>query len=214
MMRTNLVQTYILLSCLCLWVLTLDTAPADAYDFTCNLYCYHGGTCRHGSGKFGSTNSQKNSKYAGISDEETAKLPFEQVRHEQGMYCTCPIGYTGLQCEIKYVVCPRDNHTCFNGSTCRKEVSGNNEVYFRCECDPDGSVMDADYAGKYCEHIATVFCEEKGMEMGQSYCTNGGKVSQNTALHNIVSAFLLFLRDVSADVDIVSFFCFVCFSSL
>ena len=165
-------------SILVLACLVLLQAAVDGYDFTCNLYCYNGGTCRHGSGKFGSLNSQTNSKYAGLTEDETKELPFEQVRHEQGMFCTCPIGYTGLQCEIKYVVCPRDDHTCFNGSTCRKEVaSDTNEVYFRCECDPDGSVMDADYAGKFCEHIATVFCEEKGVTMGNSFCTNGGKVS-------------------------------------
>lgn len=148
----------------------------SAYDFTCNLYCYHGGTCRHGHGKFGSHNSQTESKYAGISDEETAQLPFEQVHHEQGMFCTCPVGYTGLQCEIKLVVCGRDDHTCFNGSTCAKERSGEGEIYYRCECDPKESVMDAPYAGKYCEHIATVFCDGHGISMGQSFCTNGGKV--------------------------------------
>jgi hypothetical protein len=140
-----------------------------AFDWHCNFYCYNGGSCRHGHGKFGS--------YAGIEDGAAEELPFEQVHHENGMYCVCPVGYTGLQCEIKYVVCGDDDHTCFNGSNCKKERAGlDGTVYYRCECDPDGSVMDAAYAGKYCEHIATTFCTGNGMEHGTSYCTNGGKV--------------------------------------
>jgi hypothetical protein len=65
-----------------------------AYDWNCNLFCYNGGECYHGKGKFG--------KYAGVDDDAT--LPFEDLEHLNGMFCACPKGYTGLQCEIKFVV--------------------------------------------------------------------------------------------------------------
>ena len=141
----------------------------DAYDWTCNLFCYNKGVCRHGHGKFGA--------YGGFGNSQIDDTPFEKELHDNGMYCTCPVGYTGLQCEIKYVTCGRDDHTCFNGSACVKERSSDNgQVFYRCECDAEGSVMDAPYAGKYCEHIATSFCEMgDGFSHGTSYCTNGGK---------------------------------------
>ena len=149
------------------WLLTfvLSFQSTSAYDFHCNLYCYNGGECRHGHGKFGS--------YSGVDEEE--ELPWEKVRHENGMYCICPVGYTGLQCEIKFVVCGQDDHTCFNGSRCKKDHSGLGESYWRCECDADNSVMTAAYAGKFCEHESTVFCHGE-QNKGTSFCTNGGKV--------------------------------------
>ncbi|VEU43783.1 unnamed protein product [Pseudo-nitzschia multistriata] len=155
-----------------LLVAAIGTGTASAYDWTCNLYCYNKGVCRHGHGKFGA--------YAGI-DSEIDDLPFEQELHENGMYCTCPKGYTGLQCEIKFVTCGRDSHTCFNGSACVKERSTDTgEAFYRCACDAEGSIMDAPYAGKYCEHIATVFCDGggDGFEHGSAFCTNGGRCRQ------------------------------------
>lgn len=152
----------------------VTSTTVTSYDWRCNLYCYNGGSCRHGHGKFGS--------YNGITDGIADELPFEQVKQVNGMFCTCPVGYTGLQCEIKYVVCGDDNlsRTCFNGSTCKKERAGlTGETYYRCECDTAESVMDAEYAGEFCEHIATVFCNKDG-EHGTSYCTNGGKVRRFT----------------------------------
>lgn len=149
-------------------MLARNSGVVDAYDWTCNLFCYNKGVCRHGHGKFGA--------YAGI--DLTEELPFEKELHDNGMYCTCPEGYTGLQCEIKYVTCGRDDHTCFNGSSCVKEHSSNNgNVFYRCECDLKESVMTAAYAGKYCEHISTVFCGggSDGFSHSTSFCTNGGK---------------------------------------
>ncbi|MGK3740902.1 MAG: hypothetical protein ACI90V_007752 [Bacillariaceae sp.] len=149
--------------------MTTNFIVVDAYDWTCNLFCYNDGVCRHGHGKFGS--------YTGDAESTIDELAFEKEFHDNGMYCTCPVGYTGLQCEIKYVVCGRDDHTCFNGSACVKERSSNTgQVFYRCECDSNESIMDAPYAVKYCEHIATVFCEKgDGFTHGTSYCTNGGK---------------------------------------
>jgi hypothetical protein len=162
-------QSYsLILLVLAVAILSETMGVVDAYEWTCNLFCYNKGACRYGHGKFGA--------YNGI-DSQTDELPFEQELHDNGMYCTCPVGFTGLQCEIKYVTCGRDNHTCFNGSACVKERSSNDgNVFYRCECDVTESVMDAPYAGKYCEHIATSFCDgDDGFSHGSSFCTNGGR---------------------------------------
>lgn len=152
-----------------LLVLLLPVATWATYDWNCNLHCFHDGECRHGKGKFGS--------YAGVDESEV--LPWDrEVEPGVGMYCACPVGYTGLQCEIAMKVCGNDEHTCFNGAACAKETDKDNKMWWRCECDVAESVLDANYAGKYCEHIATVFCNKKSGDIGleQSlYCTNGGK---------------------------------------
>jgi len=155
----------------------------DAYDWTCNLFCHNKGVCRHGSGKFGAYGGIGFGVGDGSDSQEVEDLTFENELHDNGMYCTCPAGFTGLQCEIKYVTCGRDDHTCHNGSACVKERSSDTgEVFYRCECDTEGSVMDAPYAQKYCEHIATVFCEMgDGFQYGTSYCTNGGKCKPRVA---------------------------------
>jgi len=157
----------------------IGTASASAYDWNCNLFCYNKGVCRHGNGSFGS--------YAGEgNNNDLSALPaFEDepqgARSQDGMYCTCPVGYTGLQCEIKLVTCGRDSHTCHNGSACVKERSTEgNIVFYRCECDAKESVMAAPYAEKYCQHISTIFCDNNsgngnGFSHGTSFCTNGGK---------------------------------------
>ena len=171
MTRMIFAQSYSFVLLLAISIASGNTGVVNAYDWACNLFCYNKGVCRHGHGKFGS--------YAGINSM-TEELPFEKELHDDGMYCTCPEGYTGLQCEIKYVTCGRDDHTCFNGSRCIKERSSNNgNIFYRCECDVEESVMDAPYAGKYCEHIATIFCEGgDGFSHGSSFCTNGGKCKE------------------------------------
>jgi hypothetical protein len=133
---------------LCL-ISALLAQSVSAYDFRCNLFCYNGGECRHGHGKFGS--------YSGIDDDE--EMPWEKVKHDNGMYCICPPGYTGLHCEIKMVVCGSDDHTCFNGSRCKKDFSGMGESFWRCECDPKESVMTASY-GELLAFISCLKCVE------------------------------------------------------
>ena len=59
-----------------------------AFDFNCNLHCFNEGKCQHGKGKFGS--------YGNVDSEN----PWDSDSHVEGMFCSCPSGTTGLQCEI------------------------------------------------------------------------------------------------------------------
>ncbi len=155
-----------------LWLSLFPVSSWATYDWKCNLHCFNGGECRHGKGKFGS--------YAGVDESE--ELPWERTTDPgTGMYCACPVGYTGLQCEIAMKLCPNEEHMCFNGSVCAKETSSDGTAWWRCECDAEASVMTASYAVKYCEHIATVFCNRAGGDFGyeqMSFCTNGGKCKE------------------------------------
>jgi hypothetical protein len=140
-----------------------------SYNWNCNLHCFNDGTCMHGKGKFGS--------FAGL--EETTGLPFAQEDQIDGMFCSCPVGFTGLQCEIKFVVCGadgKDEHTCFNGSDCKKDRNEAGKVFYRCECDAAQSDLTSHvYAGQFCEHESTVFCVQNKAELsGESFCVNGG----------------------------------------
>lgn len=156
------------------WLLVLlpaATWAADVgYNWKCNLYCYQGGECHHGKTKFGS--------YTDV-EEDTTGLPWENANTHgaAGMYCSCPAGYTGLQCEIAMKVCGENEHTCFNGSACAKETDMDGKTWWRCECDVENSVLTDRYAQKYCDHISTTFCNKNSNNLGSgnSYCKNGGQ---------------------------------------
>jgi hypothetical protein len=139
------------------------------YDWNCNLFCYNNGECFHGKGRFGSSEN--------VGDE----TPWEAKTHLNGMYCKCPRGYTGLQCEISVKVCGlsgnNDDRYCNNGSECHKDKDGDGMIYYHCECDEE-TVYDAPYVAKFCEHISTIFCNHNPNDYtyaSSSFCVNGGK---------------------------------------
>lgn len=164
---------YTMRSLLSLLLLLPVSTWGAGYDWTCNLHCFNGGECRHGKGKFGS--------YAGV-DESADALPWDrEVQPGVGMYCGCPVGYSGLQCEIAMKVCGEGEQTCFNGSACAKETDKDGKAWWRCECDVDASVLEASYAEKYCEKIGMVFCNRAEGDVGyeqMSYCANGSKCKE------------------------------------
>ncbi|OEU20618.1 hypothetical protein FRACYDRAFT_259610 [Fragilariopsis cylindrus CCMP1102] len=71
--------------------------------------------------------------------------------HQSGMHCDCPIGWTGLFCDIKYDSCTSNNqahHECYNGAECMigllEDQYGNEQLF--CDCNSING-----YVGKYCE---------------------------------------------------------------
>jgi len=169
-------------------VAALMPAQTAAYDWSCNLYCYNGGTCTHGTGKFGSY--QKILEDANQKNKETTNGELDDVfgddepkTHVERMYCECPMFYTGLQCEIKLTECP-DSQKCFNGKHCKKGKTNkeSERPFFHCECDAaetDFTLHEKDSL-KYCDHISRKFCDvrdDAGSSTGgsDSYCTNGAR---------------------------------------
>jgi len=145
------------------------------YDWKCNLFCYNGGQCLHGKGKFG--------QYTDTSSTP-APLPWDRtVQPGLGMYCACPSGFSGMQCELAMEVCTANSMICFNGQACTHATDMNGKSWFYCGCDVQHSDMKAPYAEKYCEKISTVFCNKGSGDIGsgsKSYCTNGGKCKKKT----------------------------------
>jgi len=52
-------------------------------------------------------------------------LPVLAKKHENGMYCSCPSGFTGLKCEVDISHCHLhdgpNNHFCLNGVPCNPD---------------------------------------------------------------------------------------------
>lgn len=92
-----------------------------------------------------------------------------------GMHCTCPEFYTGIQCEFSYDSCnDKNQHVCYHGGTCQAggvDEYGNTEHYCDCSSAKD-AVTKNPYVGKYCE-LATVATCDSDIEPN-SFCFNGG----------------------------------------
>merc|ERR1711935_376104 len=107
--------------------------------------------------------------------------PWDSNSHVEGMYCSCPSGSTGLQCEISLLGCRTKengfNHTCDNGMECKLDKNGEGHSFYHCECDKD-TVFESPYVEKYCEHISTVYCGHNKNDdsfASSQFCANGGK---------------------------------------
>jgi hypothetical protein len=138
----------------------------------CALTCENGGSCRFG--------------VKGYKDSiEALNLHMHAMKHEDGMYCSCPDGYTGLKCEVKIDHCPdngsgAENQFCLNGVPCSPDDDGttsSNLVVekFGCQCDGAASEAALPLAGRFCEFAVTEFCSSNSMRHSHSFCTNGGK---------------------------------------
>lgn len=84
--------------------------------------------------------------------------------HGTTEHCVCPTGYSGLSCEVPTQLCPDGIHVCFHGSVCVYE-----EEKYKCDCD------ETDTAGLFCQHKATVECNNGGVE----FCVNSGECTDD-----------------------------------
>jgi len=97
-------------------------------------------------------------------------LEWHKVQQQDGMYCKCPDGWTGLLCDVPFLVCD-GHHYCYNRGRCVPDLEGHfggDELFCNCEnaYDEDGN----QYVGKYCEQTASEKCDAAGV----SFCLNDG----------------------------------------
>jgi hypothetical protein len=148
--------------------LALCTTMGSANDNpACILMCHNEGKCHMGRAEFG---------YASEMDEED-ETPYANRDPSTEMYCSCPEGFAGIDCEI--VLMPCEGNTCSNGEECINTQNDNGGLYQHCECDPENTDFRAVYSTHFCRQIATSYCiaqpESSGAAGRNHFCTNGGR---------------------------------------
>lgn len=138
--------------------------PTKSQPEQCTLDCENGGQCKFGTKDHGDSTK-------GVS------AFFSWGKEIEGMHCVCPKGYAGLTCGVKMEACG-DFH-CFHGSKCKEEDGKKH-----CDCNKARKEDGTRYAGRFCEHGATSFCDaiEKAVEGaagGSAFCTNNGVCKTN-----------------------------------
>jgi len=103
------------------------------YHIDCNLKCMNGGTCFHGD-------APSTTLYDDLN-LELQKLP----DHVFNIYCICPDGFTGPQCETKIDICGDSEHHCLNNGKCVRD-----DDEYTCKCI---TTANAIFSGKYCEDV-------------------------------------------------------------
>lgn len=132
-----------------------EVSPDARIHDECDLDCKNGGECFFGQSP--------------IIDEYEKDLYMDGLDFLlDNKHCRCPPGYVGLRCEIRYEKCGENEHYCLHGSGC---VSDND--MWTCDCESASTLLSTAYAGEYCEHAATEFCEGPGAHQ-RSFCTNHG----------------------------------------
>jgi len=124
----------------------------------CDLYCQNGGICSNGIKSY-------DGKAAELVDHFRANLNFDN-----NMYCICPKGFTGPQCETQTSSC--GNTECLNGGKCKITQW---DEYFFCDCSIDDD-QEVSYAGNHCQSESTTYCESPtGFNQEDFFCTNNGE---------------------------------------
>jgi len=150
--------------------------PEDTYglhcewtvDTPCDLDCKNGGACKIGIKDFTSMQEYGLNIEAYLGGQE-----------QYGEHCVCPAGFSGVTCEVEDVVlCGKG--ICFNGAECVQTVSLDGSTVYNefCRCNNDGDTGTS-YAGKFCEHQSTAFCDAPyGHSPDEYFCVNGGQCPQ------------------------------------
>ena len=99
-----------------------------------------------------------------------------QTNTDDFEHCTCPVGYTGLTCDVEVKTCGKGEHLCLHGSTC---VAKGDK--FSCDCDAAFTGLHK-FGGEYCQHKSTEICTPDGKPgIGKNnfaFCVNNGKCKE------------------------------------
>jgi hypothetical protein len=143
-----------------------DKAPAGTVEgskdkTSCGLNCVNGGECRIGRTGDGVDQSSVDKSGTG---------------NKQGHYCFCQTGYTGIYCEIKFVLCESAADSCFNGERCKRDVDDRGKEYHHCECDTDPAVSNlaSSFAGRFCQRSSIIYCDDNKRDDAAMFCANSG----------------------------------------
>ena len=88
-----------------------ETISVATVDPTCPLDCKGDGVCFRGNADFSKFTATEHS------------MPFLTDTNQNGYYCQCPPGRTGLLCERQFESCGDGLHFCFHGGKYRIGVS-------------------------------------------------------------------------------------------
>eukprot|EP00550_Attheya_septentrionalis_P007380 CAMPEP_0198295474 /NCGR_PEP_ID=MMETSP1449-20131203/27820_1 /TAXON_ID=420275 /ORGANISM="Attheya septentrionalis, Strain CCMP2084" /LENGTH=565 /DNA_ID=CAMNT_0043995795 /DNA_START=146 /DNA_END=1843 /DNA_ORIENTATION=- len=131
---------------------------------SCELKCEHGGYCRNGM------------KHYGQVGKYSSRISALNQTHHHFEHCACPIGFTGVKCEIVLDLCGKSaEHVCLHGSTCQ-EINDEHG----CDC-LLGQTASEKQAGEFCESVGTSICLMGVPNMNHksnAFCTNGGACKQ------------------------------------
>jgi hypothetical protein len=104
-------------------------------DIGCSLQCLNGGQCNR---------SERTNPASPSADKKK-----QSNRVQDDSHCSCPTGYTGVLCEIKYHLCEGDVHTCFNGEDCIRNFDDRGKTFYHCQCDAAGSDLSTKEAHQF-----------------------------------------------------------------
>jgi hypothetical protein len=102
-------------------VFACASALAQGVAPFCSLQCANGGECKR-------TGERTNISKGADTKKANNRLPDDS-------HCSCPTGYTGVLCEIKYTMCEGDVKTCFNGEDCIRNIDDRGKSFYHCQCD-------------------------------------------------------------------------------
>lgn len=101
-----------------------------------NLVCNHEASCLKGVANF--------TVHVGIPvNDHYVNSDFLAVSQIGNQHCNCPIGWTGVTCEVKYESCDQ-HHPCFHGGECILGLVDrfeNDQLFCNCDdaVDRDGN---------------------------------------------------------------------------
>jgi len=103
-------------------------------------------------------------------------FPWHDVGAGESMHCNCPMGWTGLKCDVPYTRCGDGSHYCYHGGECIPELDTDFAVaQLFCNCEKAFDSEGKHYVGKYCELTASDYCDDSGL----LFCLNQGSCNLN-----------------------------------